>query len=220
MFDLSSLRHDPDCTFFLIDNSGSMVKHTQKVIDAYEASIDNLRRRPSTKMGCHFITTALFAEDLAVIQEFEKLNPVKGRDKLIPLVEGLPPEGNFYPKGRTALYDCLYEVLESMLQVVNLTADQGFIPRLNIVLFTNGKDNCSVREREALKEVIERLSLEEFLMVSLVVGILDDDFTADDLKTLRQDIAFRHAISVDRNSEDFARYFRGTWISIYDDLIR
>ena len=220
MFDLSSLRRDPDWTFFLIDNSGSMVKHTQKVIDAYETSIDNLRRMPRTKMGCHFITTALFAEDLAVIQEFEKLHPVKGKDGIIPLVEGQPPAGNFYPTGRTALYDCLYEVLDSMLQIVNLTTDQGILPRLNIVLFTNGKDNCSVRNRETLKEVIEQLSIEEFLRVSLVVGILDDDFTADDLETLRQDIGFMRSISIGRNSEDFARDFRNMRICMNDDLIR
>ena len=114
------LKYEPVYTLFLIDRSGSMVRHTQEVIGVYDAAIDVLRKRPAAKRGSHFITTVLFSEDLEVIQELEKLSPKKGKDRIIDLKEGLPPEGNFYPSGRTALYDCLYEALGNMLQVLNI----------------------------------------------------------------------------------------------------
>ncbi|MBQ9434207.1 MAG: VWA domain-containing protein [Synergistaceae bacterium] len=203
----SQLRKDPSYTFFLIDRSGSMGRYTQKVIDAYEASIDNLRKSASAKTGAHFITTALFNDSYEIIQEIVKLHPVKGKDGIIPLVEGQPPAGNFYPTGTTALYDCLYEALDTMLQILNLTANQGVVPRLNIALISDGEDNMSTRDTSALRGIITQLRQEEFLKVSVVIGLLDDRFTADMLEEIRQTTGFEKSVSISSSAQDFRRAF-------------
>lgn len=206
-FDASKLRTDPSYTVFLIDKSGSMGRYTQKVIDAYEASIDNLRKSASTKTGSHFITTALFNDSYEVIQELVKLSPVKGKDRIIALKEGQPPEGNFYPIGTTALYDCLYEALDSMLQVMNIAADQGVMARLNIALISDGEDNMSKRDPSALRDIIQQLRQEEFLKVSVVIGLLDDKFTEDMLEEIRRNTGFERSVSISSSAKDFRRVF-------------
>ena len=206
-FDASKVKGEPSYTVFLIDKSGSMSKYAQAVIDAYEASIDNLRKSASTKRGRHFITTALFNDSYEVIQELVKLSPVKGKDGIIPLKEGLPPAGNFYPSGPTALYDCLYEALDSMLQVLNIAADNGVMARLNLALISDGEDNMSQRSTEALREIIQQLRAEEFLKVSVVIGLLSDNFTAEMLEDIRQKTGFERTVSISTAAKDFRRVF-------------
>ena len=206
-FDVSKIKTDPSYTFFMLDKSGSMSKYAQAVIDAYETSIDNLRKSASTRNGSHFITTALFNDSYEVIQELVKLSPVKGKDGIISLKEGLPPDGNFYPSGTTALYDCLYEALDSILQILKLTADQGVIPRLNIALISDGEDNMSQRDNSELRKIIKQLRNEEFLKVSVVIGLLSKDFTEEMLEDIRRKTGFERSVSISTAEKDFRRVF-------------
>ena len=206
--DFKKLKTDPSYTVILIDKSGSMSSYTDEVIEGYNFVIDSLRNSKSTREGAHFITTVLFSDDYEIIQEMAKLSRTKGKDKIIPLTAGEAPNGNFYPLGTTALYDCLYDALESMLQILDIARDNGFYPKLNIALISDGEDNVSVRKPESVRDIIMKLRAEEYLKVSTVLGLLDDKFTEDMLERLRKTLGFESSFPLSKSSKEFRRVFK------------
>ena len=206
--DFKKLKTDPSYTVILIDKSGSMSSYTDQVIDGYNYVIDSLRESKSTRDGAHFITTVLFSDDYEIVQEMVKLSRRKGMDKIIPLTAGEAPDGNFYPLGPTALYDCLYDALDSMGQILDIAKDNKVYPQLNIALISDGLDNVSTRKSQAVRDIIARLRAEEYLKVSVVLGLLDDKFTEDMLEDLRTTLGFERSFSLSKSAKEFRRVFK------------
>ena len=94
-----------------------------------------------------------------------------------------------------------------MLQVLNIAADQGVMARLNIALISDGIDNMSKRDPSALRDIIKQLRQEEFLKVSVVIGLLDEKFTAEMLEEIRQNTGFERSVSISTSAKDFRRVF-------------
>ena len=203
----SSLRTDPTYTVVLVDESGSMYDYAEQVIQGYEIMLDNFRKSSSTKRGAHYITLALFAEEYEVLQEAEKLSPVKGKDNVILLRKGQKPAGNYNPDGMTALYDCLYDAFGDILQVMKEMEAQGVRPRLNVALISDGEDTMSQRDPTDLRNIVRTLKKEEYLKRSVVLGLLDKGFTEDKLEKIRSDIGFDNAISLNKSAKEFRRAF-------------
>ena len=201
------LTRDPLYTVVLIDESGSMENYADRVIEGYEIMIDTFRKSAITKQGAHFVTLAKFAEQFNILQEAEKLSPVKGKDNIILLRKGQKPDGNYSPYGMTALYDCLYEAFVDILQVIKEMESQGVRPRLNIALISDGEDTQSSRDPSELRSIVHKLKTEEYLMRSVVLGLLDEKFTEAALEKIRSDIGFDEAISLNKSAKEIRRTF-------------
>lgn len=186
-------------TFILVDESLSMRPYAQNVAKGYEIMIDNLRSSNSTKQNVHFITLAAFAKDYRVIQESEKLSLQKGKDKIVTLKVGQPPEGNYFPDGITALYDCLYEALNSIIKINELLNSQGLYPKFNIALISDGEDVASARDPKILKDLMLQLRESGTLNSSVVLGLLDKSFTQEKLNNIKNTIGFESAIRLEKD---------------------
>lgn len=201
------LKRDPLYTVVLIDESWSMENYADRVIEGHGIMIDTFRKSAITKQGAHFITLAKFAEKYEVLQEAERLSPVKGKDNIMLLSKGQKPDGNYCPYGMTALYDCLYDAFGDILQVMKEMEAQGVRPRLNIALISDGEDTMSNRDPSDLRNIVRKLKTEEYLMRSVVLGLLDDKFTEAALEKIRSDIGFDEAISLSKSAKEIRRTF-------------
>ena len=204
---LGRLTRDPLYSVVLIDESWSMENYADRVVEGHEIMIDTFRKSAITKQGAHFITLAKFAEQYDVLQEAEKLSPVKGKDNVMLLRKGQKPDGNYCPYGMTALYDCLYDAFGDILQVMKEMEAQGVRPRLNIALISDGEDTMSNRDPSDLRSIVRNLKTEEYLMRSVVLGLLDDKFTEAELEKIRADIGFDEAISLSKSAKEIRRTF-------------
>lgn len=198
----TGLRTDPTYTVVLVDESGSMSNYVDQVVEGYEIMLDNFRKSAVTKKDAHYITLAVFAEEYNVLQEVEKLSPVKSKDNVMKLCAGQ----NYNPVGMTALYECLYNALWDILNVMKDMEAQGVHPRLNIALISDGDDTMN-GDPQKVRNIVLKLKKEEYLARANVLGLLDKKFTKEKLEEIRSNLGFDMAIPLDKSAKDFRRAF-------------
>ena len=184
---IDDISYDPVVTYIIIDKSGSMVKCKSDVIKGHKAMIDALRDSAITRNGAHYVSQYLFDTKLNEIHGPELLSSIAGDDNVALLSEDM-----YRPGGETYLYKSLYDVLRDLLTLIASWREEGSNTKINIALISDGKDT-DVDERVDPKEIrslFRQLQDKHILKSSVVVGLLNRNFSSEQLEKIREELGF------------------------------
>lgn len=192
---LDDVEYDPVFTYIVLDKSGSMDTCKSGVVQAQNAMIEALRGSAITRHGAHYISQYLFDTELRTLHKLEALASRAGNDNVELLTAN-----TYNPAGRTDLYRTLYTILQDMLAILSSSHDQGANPKFTIVLVSDGRDTESNANPDQIRNLIKKLENQGILKTSIVIGLLNKNFSEKDLEDLRQTLGFEQSLVCDQSS--------------------
>ena len=195
---------------FTFDASGSMHPYAGAVVQGHTLMLDTLRRSQKCEMGVLYVYQTLFASSVRNLNPWYPLDP-GGNDSVVQLTSS-----SYTPGGMTALYDAVYSLLRDVAVELNQVRQAGLRPSARVAVITDGGENDSAMCRQhgptgaeqMIQEEIRKLRDREWLESSLVIGLVNDDFTPDMLEKTRKDLGFGQAVPLSRTPRDIRRAFR------------
>lgn len=193
--DLDDVEYDPVFTCIVIDKSGSMGCCQNALVESQNLMIEALRDSAITRHGAHLISQYQFDDKLLTIHNAETLAAHKGNDNVALLTSDL-----YRPGGQTALYKSLHMVLQDMMALLSASRDQGSNAKFVIVLVSDGADNIGGVNPENIRGLIKQLQDKNILKTSIVIGLLNENFSEQQLEDIRKTLGFEKSLVCDQSS--------------------
>jgi hypothetical protein len=173
-----------------------MEDYVDEVVEGHQIMLESLRGSEMADKGVLYISQWLFASDTTLLQPFYPLSS-DGTDSIVRL-----SRRNYCPNGRTALYDAVAAAADSVIATVQAYKKDGMQSTVRLAIITDGKENDSKRTTERdVQERIRKLRDTEVLESSVVLGLLNSEFTSAMLEQTRRNLGFAQAIELDRTKE-------------------
>lgn len=194
---------------FTFDASGSMSDYVNDVVDGHQIMLSTLRESQKCEMGVLYVYQTLFANDVRNLNPWYPLDSA-GNDNVKKLTAA-----SYRPGGLTALYDAVYGLLQDVSLELNQVRQEGLKPSARIAVITDGGENASgivkthnqdVAER-MIQEEVRKLQEREWLVSSLVIGLVNSTFTPDMLEDTRKRLGFGQAVALSQTPKDIRRAF-------------
>lgn len=195
---------------FTFDASGSMSDYVKDVVDGHRDMLSTLRKSQKCDMGVLYVYQTLFANDVRNLNPWYPLDPA-GNDNVPPLTTA-----NYRPGGLTALYDAVYAMLQDVTLELNQVRQAGLRPSARIAVITDGGENDSrivkthnkAVAEQMIQEEVRKLRDREWLESSLVIGLVNSQFTPDMLEDTCKRLGFAQAVPLSQTPREIRRAFR------------
>lgn len=200
--DLSRVPTDPSFACFLIDKSGSMKPYTQDVIEGQGIMINTLRASAQCLNGALFVVQYLFADRVEVLNPFKPLSSTGSDD-----IQLLSVSKAYQAGGSTALYKSLFYMLQDMAANIAHAHEGGVEATFTVGVITDGEDTEGEVSPSQICNILQELQEKGFLASSVILGLINPDFTEQMLEELRLRLGFQAAIPLSRNPQEIRRAF-------------
>jgi hypothetical protein len=189
-------------TTSLYDESGSMGNLKHAVIDCQPLLLETLRGSAVCKQGGLFVSQRAFHVNTRPLNHFEPLNSM-GNDHVVRL-----SSSNYNPVDqRTALYDAVHDALNEVLVNLDYAEEEGFLCKFILAVLTDGMDNESSIKSSDVKRLVLELRAKGVLHSSVVLGVINEYLTPDQLQKTRDDMGFCEAVSLGATPQEIRRAF-------------
>lgn len=187
-----------------------MADYANDVIDGHTAMLTTLRKSQKCEMGVLYVYQTLFAADVRNLNPWYPLDS-SGKDNVVQL-----NVANYRPSGCTALYDAVYQLLQDVALELNQVRQAGLRPSARVAVITDGAENCSAIVKthnqagaeQMIQEEVRKLRDREWLESSLVIGLVNGQFTPDMLEDTRKRLGFAQSVPLSQTPRDIRRAFR------------
>lgn len=188
----------------LVDSSGSMQPYTKAVIAAHGVMLDMLRKSDKCRKGVLWVYQCLFAGTPQPLNSFYPLRPEGPQHDKVTVLDS----SNYRPAGRTALYDAVLTMTKELDAQREGAYRRGLPSGARIAVITDGEDNESPPgAQQKAQAAIKSLRDKEWLEASVVVGLVNSEFTEAKLKALQEALGFSQHISLEQSEKEVRRAF-------------
>jgi hypothetical protein len=188
---LDRVLDDPDFLCVLIDDSGSMNKVRQAVIDAHAHFLQPFRKSAKCRHDGLFVAQYLFSDTSRTLNSFTQLS-TNGHDQVVRLT---PAEYTAAGK-TTALYQAVYRMLQDSLMVVDhCRSSENLVPQLSIGLMTDGEDKEGGVDPADIRRCLDEMREKNSLGVATVLGLTNDKLSEAQAENIRATLGFDLVIS-------------------------
>jgi len=194
---------DPFFACFVIDASPSMSPYRDDVINNHPVLLDILRASAKCKNDALYVIQYTFSSNSVRLHPFEKLD-VRKQDKVAVL-----NSQNYDPdKGdSTSLYDTVFDLLKEMAVCIEQGYEDGIKSTFSIAVISDGEDNTSKINPADIRSVIQELRDKRYLRSSLVLGLLNPQFSSQRLEEIKNELGFEKAEPFGRDPKSIRRAF-------------
>ncbi len=199
----AEVTEDPVFACFVIDASPSMSPYRDDVIKSHPVMIDTLRASAKCKNDALYVIQYIFSKTPVRLHPFEKLD-ARQQDKVAVL-----NSSNYNPdKGdSTSLYDTVFDLLKEMSVCIEQGYEDGIKSTFSIAVISDGEDNTSKINPADIRSVIEELRDKRYLRSSIVLGLLNKQFSKQRLEEIKNVLGFEKAVPLDRDPKSIRRAF-------------
>ncbi|MEK8021490.1 MAG: vWA domain-containing protein [Candidatus Parabeggiatoa sp.] len=194
---------DPVFACFVIDASPSMSPYRMDVIQSHPVMLDVLRESAKCKNDALYVIQYLFSGTSKQLHPFEKLD-VQKKDAVVLLNQ---KNYDTNQGSGTALYDTVFELLQEMNATIEVCYDDGIPSTFSIGVITDGDDNVSKVKPADIRSVVEDLREKGYLRSSVILGLLDKQFSEKRLQEIKKMLAFDKAIPLGKEPAEIRRAF-------------
>jgi len=186
------------------------VGQVQKAMQfAHEKALNALRGSQHCRDGYLQLYQFTFNQKEMVLNKPEFLTP-EGLDNVVRI-----SSNNYYPEGRTALYDTIHRSLKVMYEI-HLKPElekNGRLDKVCIGVITDGEDTMLNESQKAqrINEIKQYLTIlrgeirKNFLVSSVLIGLTSNEFSDNKLKEIRKELNFDESISIIQADEQSIR---------------
>lgn len=186
------------------------VSQVQKAMQfAHEKALNALRGSQVCRDGYLQLYQFTFNQKEMVLNKPEFLTP-EGLDHVVKI-----SSNNYYPEGRTALYDTIQRSLKVMYEIhLKPELDKnGRYDKVIIGVITDGEDTMldGPQKTQRINEIKQYLTIlrgelrKSYLVSSVLIGLTGNEFTDNKLKEIRKEMNFDESISIIQADEHSIR---------------
>jgi hypothetical protein len=183
----------------VFDESGSMDIERDSVVNEFREDLEAIKK--SSQADEILLSEWAFNTASRMIHSYLTLDLVEGLD-------------TYHPSGGTALYDALLDAYTSLVAYEKELKAQGYRTKINIAVFTDGKDNSSRATSNEVRVVTLELLKKENVTISLTgfKGSERDPRDQFDPNEIALELGIRTVIVAGASATERRRAF-GTWSS-------
>lgn len=196
------IAEDPVFCCFIFDASGSMMPQRQAVIDSHPVLLDTLRKSAKCRTDSLYVIQYTFSSSAVMLNPFEKLDANKN-DNVMAL-----DINNYNPSGSTALYQTIHKLLQDMAVSIDACEKDGIASTFTIAVITDGEDTEGGVYPAQIKSVITELRNRGCLRKSIVLGLLGQSFSRQQLENIKNILGFDEATSLENDPKAIRRAFQ------------
>jgi hypothetical protein len=186
------------------------VGQVQKAMQfAHEKALNALRGSQVCRDGYLQLYQFTFNQKEMVLNKPEFLTP-EGLDNVVKI-----SSNNYYPEGRTALYDTIHRSLKVMYEIhLKPELDKnGRYDKVIIGVITDGEDTMldgplithKINEIKQYLTILRGELRKSYLVSSVLIGLTGNEFTDNKLKEIRKEMNFDESISIIQADEHSIR---------------
>lgn len=186
------------------------VVQVQKAMQfAHEKALNALRGSQVCRDGYLQLYQFTFNQKEMVLNKPEFLTP-EGLDNVVKI-----SSNNYYPEGRTALYDTIHRSLKVMYEIhLKPELDKnGRYDKVIIGVITDGEDTMldgplithKINEIKQYLTILRGELRKSYLVSSVLIGLTGNEFTDNKLKEIRKEMNFDESISIIQADEHSIR---------------
>ncbi|WP_439131453.1 hypothetical protein [Polaribacter sp.] len=197
----------PVFSSLIIDESGSMSKERNQVIEAHKEALIAIRGSMICKKESLFLVQHTFNYTSTMLNSLSVVD-TNQNDKIIAL-----DKCNYIPNGTTTLYDTLYEVVTMLhIEADSFKATGRKAPQIVIGVLTDGEDTGSGYSAEDVKKLMKDLYDKRVIKSSVVIGWADGkNLMEGQLESLRKSIGFEKYICLEKANPSAIREAFKLW---------
>ena len=191
----------PVFSSLIIDESGSMIREKNQVIDAHKEALIAIRGSMICKKEALFLVQHTFNYTNTILNALSLVN-TNGTDKIVAL-----SDQNYNPHGTTALFDTLFEVITMLHIEADSYKEKGNKPpQIVIGVLTDGGDTGSEYLADDVKKLMKDLYDKRVIKSSVVIGWTDgQNLIEGHLESLRKSIGFEKYICLEKSNPSAIR---------------